>query len=74
MFYLKLTQAEADQMINNGIETLFKQGDPDKEITKFTTYTTPIEDTETGDLYWCVKNRQYDGVLYEIEEYVIQWG
>jgi len=61
-FYLKLTEAEANVMIAQGLSQLFG-GTP----TKFKEYTYRIEDLSTGDKYWLVQD--YWG--YPCEQYVI---
>ena len=60
-FYLKLTEEQAKHMIEQGISDLF--GDKPR---RFVDYTYSVEDTESGDKYWCISN--YFG--YRAEDYV----
>lgn len=65
-FYLKLTDEQAASMISEGLAELFG-GTP----TKFENYTFSVTDPATGDKYWLVRDLKYDGVAYNVEDYVI---
>lgn len=67
MFYLKLTEEEAQQMISAGILALFNG----QAVTKFKDYTDYKLDTATGDKYFAVEDLQYDNIIYPIESFVI---
>jgi len=60
-FWLKLTTAQANQMMAIGLQQLFGAN-----TTAFDVYTEATEDKATGDLYWKVRNIQKQGVLYDV--------
>ena len=66
-FYLKLTLEQANALMEEGLEDLFGE-----DTSAFDQYSSPLQDSQTGDLYWKVKNLQKKGVMYTVEQWVTQ--
>jgi hypothetical protein len=65
-YWVIATDQQANDMIQNGLLVLTGNNPP----SIFQKYTRFIEDSNTGNKYWKIKTVKYNGIIYDVEQFV----